>query len=743
MVGENRFILYLWLSIPFLLQCERPNSPDFTFSSTVEFPVIQDRGIPLMGGSEAFIDTTGENLEDLFQVDEESFITLTRDEQFEFGNLSDLLPKLDLLSHIISAQIGEIRLDNVSSQQEPGSSGFTDLTGMSDEMDEGDTLPAGDTNGPVPVDLETDYLIRATIKEGSLQLELQNELGFDISNMQVSLISNSQPVGSSDVQNLFHDTSELITIPLSEGTVLEDLNLEIEMDWNEQPLQSDPGKLAITGISGINLVASEAEGIFASQETSLQDEIEIDDEEIRFDSPQHFVELDAGVLKISNIENELDIDIETAEISFPNIRGAPYGPSDSLVVSLTSGNTTGLQQLENSISVDLEGYRIYGENNRLDYHLFLETENVQDSSNPEARTLNENDRFGADFALSDITIRRADGIIRNRQVFLNNDDPINGIGIIDLLRDNEAKQIEIEGLQDFSGKIDGLEFTDARFSIRYDTNVDLPMKIIGAFMGSTPDGEVYFLAGKKGEQTFVDNAHLAEGLYYDGIQLDENQLIQFDVDPYSVNGEGGIFTFDRDNSNISGFLNRLPSSIRFIGKADLNQTELPGSVSGPVEFEPAITLDIPLNVQTLQQAVYSDTIKQNLENLPGEDDDTIIEEATLSINYQNRIPVSLNLNLEFLDEQGQMITSIPVSAGEDVIMQAAETGPSGFSLADSESGRMVIPLNSEQLKVLNKARHIQIRLGLETFNREEVRLRSTDDVTFSVSTKFILESAVK
>ena len=743
MVRENRFILYLCLSILFLLQCERPNSPDFTFSRTVEFPVIQDRVIPLMGGSDAFIDTTGENLQDLFQVDAESFITLTRDEQFEFGNLSELLPKLNLLSHTFSARIGEIRLDNVSSQQEPGSTGFTDLTGMSDEMDEGDTLPAGDTNGPVTVDLETDYLVSATIIDGDLQLELQNELGFDITNMQVSLISNSMSVGSSHVQNLFHDTSELVKIPLSEGTVLEDLNLEIEMDWNEQPLQSNPGKLAVSGISGINLIASEAEGIFESQETSLQDEIEIDEEEIRFDSPQHFVELDAGILTISNIENELDIDIEAAEISFPNIRSAPFGLSDSLVVSLTLGTTTGLQQFENSISVDLDGYRIYGENNRLEYHLFLETENIQDDSNPEPRTLNENHRFGADIALSDITIRRADGIIRNRQVFLNNDDPINGIGIIDLHRDNEAKLIEIEGLQDFSGKIDGLEFTDARFSIRYDTNVDIPMKIIGAFMGSTPDGQVYFLSGKEGEETFVDNAQLAEGLFYNGMQLDKNQLIQFDVDPSSLNGEGEMVTFTRDNSNISVFLNRLPSSIRFIGKADLNQAEIPGSVTKPVEFEPAITIDIPLNVQTLEQAVYSDTIEQNLENLPGEDDDTIIEEATLSINYHNRIPISLNLNLDFLDEQGQIITSIPVSAGQHVVMQAAQTGLSGFSSADPETGRMVIPLNSEQLKVLNTARQIQLRLGLETFNREEVRLRSTDDVTISVSSKFILESAVK
>jgi hypothetical protein len=273
--------------------------------------------------------------------------------------------------------------------------------------------------------------------------------------------------------------------------------------------------------------------------------------------------------------------------------------------------------------------------------------------------------------------------------------------------------------------------------------VGIPVTVIGAFAGIADNGEPVYLAGKEGRDTYVNDIEKAEGLYADGVQLDAGQLIGFTVEPAPGETHSHSFTFDRDNSNIVEFLNHLPSEIRFIGKSDLNRDQVEGTIVNPVVFEPAIALDIPLAIQTLEEAVYTDTITQELDGLPGEDDDLVIEEGTLYVIYRNHFPVNVSLKLEFLDANNEQITTVPLQGEEAVAIRAADTTPAGFSVGEGYSNRIAISLNNEQLRNLNRTENVSFSLGLMTFEQQEVRLRSTDHISVSLNAKFILESTVK
>ncbi len=728
-----------------LVQCERPNSPDFTLSRTIEFPFLKERTIPFIGTSDALIDTTSESFRDLFIVDEESFVRLSRVEDFDFGNLDNAIPALEFEPEQLNATVGPIVIRDFSSGDDLGSAGFESMTGLqSDNFSAGDNVPPGSTPQPVNIDLDTDYFVSATIIEGGLIIELKNELGFDIDNLTLAFKSGETEIGTTSFSGLSHDQSESLFLDLS-GTQLENLNVDITASWQGgQEFQDEPGDLIVKELAGQNLIASEVVAAIGQQEFTLADEIAVDVEEFRFETADHFVEIETGALRIFDIVNQLDVGLDLVVLSFPDIRSYPYNDSDLLVIELEGDERFARSSTsQNELTVDLGGYRIYGEGNRIEYTLFVHTEDTRSGEDSEPRSINQDDSLSASIEISDFNMARAFGIVSNRMFFLNEDDPASGTGRVDIFNDNEAQQIEVDGLRDFSGKIDGLEFTDAGFSINYQTNVGIPVTVIGAFAGIAENGELVYLAGKEGEETYVNDIEKAEGLLANGTQLDAGQLTRFTVEPAPGETHSHSFTFDRNNSNIVEFLNHLPSEIRFIGMSDLNRDQVEGTIVNPVVFEPAIALDIPMAIQTLEEAVFTDTITQEFDGLPGEDEDHVIAEGTLYVIYRNHFPVNVSLNLEFLGANNERITTVPLQGEEAVAIRSADANTAGFSVEEGYSSRIAISLNNEQLRHLNRTENVSLSLGLTTFEQQEVRLRATDHISISLNAKFVLESTVK
>ena len=736
---------YILTAVAVLLfvQCETPDDPNFNLSQQFDAPLIAESRFQFLGDENALIDTTSEDLSDLFIVDSDNLITLTKQETFEFDDLNEAIPEVDVEPTQFETQVGEIVLTDFSSVDGNGNLGeanFDNLTGFGTAPQEGDFIPGAQSPFPVNIDLDTDFFESATIKEGAIEIVLRNELGLDLDLLTLELFSDNSSVGSITFSDFNHLTtrSDQITIvdnpDVDPEVLLTNLNVEVEIAWSGQELQSDAGSLIVNNVQGEDLVASQVVAQVPSQDFFFSGTTNFDNTEFNFTSPDHYVELQSGTLSIENILNSIDVEITSLQISFPDIRTTPWSEADSLVITFDGENAIPANSTQPvSQTVDLTGTRIFAQNNEVSYNISAVTEDTQADPNNSLRTINETDGVSAEVVIENLIIAEAFGVPSAQQALLNEDDPVNG-NEIDLLNDSEAEIIEIDGISDIAQKVDGIEFTNASLSVDYSINTDLPVQIVGAFLGIDSNGDRFFLRGLEGTERAVTDASAADRLRFDGASIPVEDLIQFNIDHPGDPDIVEQITFDRDNTDINQFFSRLPKEIRFIGVALINENEEEGNIRNPVLFDPEFRVNVPLSLRA-DFATFVDTTSQDLSNLPGPDDDSSIEEGALQIQYANRIPLGFSLRLDFLDESGNLLTSAPVINDDPLQFNAAPVDENGITSSPS-NGTTMLNLDRTQLDLLNQTRNIRLSAGVQTTDGQEVSIRDIDDVSISVSGRF-------
>src|SRR6056297_2128344 len=700
---------YILAAVAVLLfvQCETPDDPNFNLSQQFDAPLIAESRFQFLGDENALIDTTSEDLSDLFIVDSDNLITLTKQESFEFDDLNEAIPEVDVGPTQFETQVGEIVLTDFSSVDGNGNLGeanFDNLTGFGTAPQEGDFIPGAQSPFPVNIDLDTDFFESATIKEGAIEIVLRNELGLDLDVLTLELFSDNSSVGSITFSDFNHLTtrSDQITI--------------------------------VNNVQGDNLVASQVVAQVPSQDFFFSGTTNFDNTEFNFTSPNHYVELQSGTLSIENILNSIDVEISSLQISFPDIRTAPWSEADSLVITFDGANAIPANNTQPvARSIDLTDTRIFAQNNEVTYNIAAVTEDTQTDPNNSLRTINETDGVSAEVTIDNLIIGEAFGVPTAQQALLNEDDPTNG-NEIDILNDNEAEIVEIDGISDISRKVDGIEFTDASLLVDYSLNTDLPVQVIGAFLGIDSNGDRFFLRGLPGTEREVSNSSIADRLRFDGAPIPVENLIHFELDHPGDPDIVEQIRFDRDNTDINQFFSRLPEEIRFIGIALLNEAEVEGTVRNPILFDPEFRVNVPLSLRA-DFATFVDTTSQDLSNLPGPDDDSSIEEGTLQIQYSNQIPLGFSLRLDFLDESGNLLTSAPVINDDPLQFNAASIDENGISSSPS-NGTSMLSLNRTQLDLLNQTRNIRLSAGVQTTDGQEVTIRDIDDVSISISGRF-------
>ena len=745
--------ILLFVSIFALLGCETPGSPDFTLSSRVDTPLIADASFIFLGGRNALIDTTSNtDLAELFTIDGDNFITLSVDEEFDLHDLDDIIPVVDVKPSSFDAEVGEIQLDDFSSQEDEtgnlGEASFESVTGIPFPLQEGDIIPGSTSPTPVNIELDTDYFVSATIKRGGINISIRNELGFDIDEMIIELFSDNNSIGTVVINDLNHLTSQSRTLIIVENPEVDpevqlfDINTDVTISWSEQTMQDDAGVLIINNLEGNELFASEVEAVVPEQDFFSSGLTDFSADDVQLVQPDHYIELESAIVTIQNIINEIDVDIEMLQLSFPGIRFAPFTAADSLVIVLDGEDRIERNNLTPvSKSVDLSNVRIYAPGNEIDYNIFALTEDTQQSEAGDTRVINETNLLSAEVVISDLMINEAFGILTNKQILLNTGNLTNGDGI-DLKNDDEAEIIEISGLSDLSGKIEGIEFTNSSLSIDYFTNIDVPATIIGAFLGIDANGNEFYLRGLPGSDFELSPGDPTSDLLVNGSTIPSSDLIKFEIETGDEITTEKSIKFDSDNTNISEFLSALPVEIRFIGLANVNETgQEEGRVSRPVRFDPSIGVNIPMSMLTVDRATFTDTTNTDLSGLPGDDDDFEITEGIISINYVNALPFHVDLQLGFLDEEEGLITNVPLQADEPFEFRAGSVSSSGF-VSNSETGTTQISLSLEQLNQLNQTRSVKLIAGLETIGQNEVRVRSTDKVSFQIKGRFTIQRRI-
>jgi hypothetical protein len=515
-----------------LIACETPQQPDFNTSQKIEAPLLTNKTLQFLGGGgdvEVLIDTTKAEFDSVFTVTQSGpdagFLTISKTESFDFGDLNDAIPEISAEGTEFSAEVGELSLGSFSSGDGAlGEANFEDLTGINPSL-----VPIGTplfgANSPtvnIEVGANTDFFSSATIKRGAIDVGLTNDLGFNINQLNLTLKSGDSEVSTAIVTEFTAGTNRTATLEFESGDVLSDINIDVSMSWSTQNTTDIPTALIVQSINGVDLVASEVVAALEAQGFSSTSTSSFDATEFQFTSADHYVELASGSIEIAPIVNELDLTIEELVISFPTIRRAPYGAADSLVIEYKDASKV-LRSAESiAQSIDLTGYRLYALNNEVTYTTRATTENTQDTADPN-RVINETMKISSSVAIENLKIAEAFGEVKPQTVLLGEDDPDNGVEIIDIMNDSETELTQIDGLEDLSSQLDGLEFTQARLSIEYTSNIGIPTTIYAAIMGVDGDGEEFFLTGLEGSDKQVLASDNITGLLKNGEALSTNQ----------------------------------------------------------------------------------------------------------------------------------------------------------------------------------------------------------------------------
>lgn len=734
--------------------CDVPKKPNFTTSHNVEAPLLFNKEYQFLGGEGAILDTTKSDFDSLFTVLGDDHIIISIEEDFDVGDLDDAIPVVSVSPTDFNTQVGELEIGNFSSGSgNLGTASFQELTGLDPStVPPGTHILAGSTATPVIIDVgnNTDFFVSATIKNGGIVVAVTNNLGFNIDNIFMKLKSSGTVVSTGSIVNADHGSTSSTTLTFTAGTVLSELKVEVSISWISQTTSAEPGDLVVENIVGDNLTASQVEAALEPQDFSSKNTTSFDATDFDFGTdPTHYVELKSGTLEIAPIKNSLDITVESLVISFPGLRKSPFTTADSLVIMYKNTERIPRNGSSPKKSIDLTGYRIFAPNNNIKYTITAVTENTQLAPvGDQNRIINENQEIRSSVAISNLTIKEAHGIVKQQHVLLNTDE--HGDEIIDLFNEEEVQLTEISGLETLSKQLEGLEFTDPELTINYESNIGIATAIYGVFLGINANNKIVYLNGANKDGTHeVATSDPIAGLYANGVQIPADNMIKFELEKVTSGGiESGSIIFNKTNSNVDEFLNNLPSKIRFIGKAVVNQNEEVGTIGESFTFDPKISVDLPLTL-TASGATFRDTVDQDLKDFPSTEkgDDSQITRGQIEVVYTNGLPMGFDIELYFLDEFDALVTSIPVPTDDPIKLIPSSIDPNTSFSSTPTSGEMIIPLTTDQLLKLHRIRKIELNATLITTSvggvNQSVKLRATDKIKLGVRANVTIETAIK
>lgn len=618
-----------------------------------------------------------------------------------------------------------------------------------------DVDPQSDIHFEDEVTIEGDFT-DAEVEEGELIIEMTNDTEIPITVEQLEFY-NAESFRAKNTGHFFAAGSEIATlenvdIPARE-TVTETIDISgrgisstIAYDGTgsspgtggEQVLINSEDQL-LTEIYGAITVSS-ADAVIQSQSISTQETIDFDTDNFTFESDDDYVDMKDGAILLSDLINNIDLDVDTLQISFPTIykvEDGVYHPDDTLT-ALFAGEDRIRRSSDGEVrnlEIPLAGHRIIATGNELTYNIYGVTEDTRDHPQGDTlRTINSEDDIQATLEIENLQIGEASGMVEPRTVLLNDD--VNGDGTLDIFNDDQAEVTEFDGF-DFGGlDLDEIEVLNSELNLTYSTNLEAESHIYALIAAVKNDGETVYLSGKPGTEFEVSETDTVSGFYAHGSPVSHDQLIRFPVEGPAEKDQPKTISFSSENSNVDELLSTLPEEIRFVGKTLVNPNQNRVTIVDPITFEPGLGIDIPLNIATPENPVtYSSSTDADLQELESFEE---LEEAALKIRYENSIPLQAQLYLDFLDEQGEVITSLPLDEDQRQKMQlrSAPVDPDTRFSSESHADIFEISLTQEQIRELPRTDSLHYTIELSTSEMEEVKLHRTDGLDLSIGGSF-------
>ncbi|MDZ7659163.1 hypothetical protein [Fodinibius sp.] len=155
----------------------------------------------------------------------------------------------------------------------------------------------------------------------------------------------------------------------------------------------------------------------------------------------------------------------------------------------------------------------------------------------------------------------------------------------------------------------------------------------------------------------------------------------------------------------------------------------------PVIFDQSLNVELPFNFSA-ENATYQDTVDANFSDIPEENEDRKLSEATMTINYTNGLPLELSLNVIMLDGDGNEITN-----KSDIVINGASTNEDGFA-SDAAQSEYEISFSENEMSELHRTRAVVMEITINTPQQQSVSLREDDAVTFNVKVRAGITSTI-
>jgi len=249
----------------------------------------------------------------------------------------------------------------------------------------------------------------------------------------------------------------------------------------------------------------------------------------------------------------------------------------------------------------------------------------------------------------------------------------------------------------FEEKFDGdITFADPKLMVTLENSFGFPvMAKINTLQMVDEDGQVL---------------ELESSLFDEGLHLDYPAMGQLNQSKTTT------ITFDRSNSNIVELLNSQPQQVIYDLAVVINpeeDTSSPGFITDNSNIKATIRTEVP---------VYGTLSNLTVENVVDNDisDTDEIESVELKLITDNGLPLNLDLQFHFLDQDLNIIGSL--FENELHPLNAASVDGDGNV---SQSSRMVttIPIPAAQMAMLKNSKNLMMVAGLSTSNDGTVPVR--------------------
>lgn len=746
--------VFTGVSLLFTQACETPSSPSFQTKQTYNIALLSDKQYLLLGDSGAIIDTTSADFRDRFDVDPETnLISLGFDAGYPIGDVSEILPEVEAEPLVMVTDVPQLLPDFETDPEVD----FENVTGKPASEFPAGTFLEGNTVGPMDILQEIDRLVEAEIVQGGVIITLNNNLGFDLSRVRFSLISDGTLLGIElEVFDLKDGETSINEVRLSEGDLLRvPLQVRTTFEWADQNMSRDAGQFSLSSQNSSDLEISRAVGTFPKREAARFFETELNEDYFIYTSPDDFVDISEGSFSFNEIINEIDLDFDSLTFSFPTAYhiddSGAFMPGDTLSFVISGEERIRRSSHPSNIdgrnfSYEVEDLRIFAQDGKIPITVTGVTEDTRLAPPGErVREVNFSEELSARAEDISGVSKRASGFINPRIFAVSGlgGDPDDESDDLDLLNPDDRESVDFEELEFDSFRVEDLGLAGATMDLVYNTNINIENDAYTALLGINQQGEEFFLRGKEGSALEVAAEDSISGMFYDGSAIDNSDLLKVRVKRSDDLSEaGGVIRMSNENSNINAFLSQLPTEVFTISKVLVNPDERSGFVERPVDIEADLRLNIPFRLQNNERpANISDTVSVSLADLPAREDDLYIEQGSIIIQYENRLPVDVGLNLVFLDEENTVLTESPLPDGGEIRALAAPNGPDGFS-SGPQINSMRIDLNEEQLRLLNRTRNLLIQGELLTEADIPVGLRASDSIKLDVQSEFVVRIRV-